>query len=154
MNVLGQIKDLLGDQSFHSWRIQELKDDMRRAFAEANGWRLTDSSFPTRVLARGKVHAGSWDAWTSLNNYGSDSFQHEFMDHREFFREKCKPYRAAAIVAHLYNDKADIHSWAEERSLVAHVPPLPKSSWYYPEVTLFVCYTRPGIVVNWLPEQL
>jgi hypothetical protein len=149
MNVIEQIKDLMSDFDFH--RIEDLKTDSRQAFANLNGWRLTNAEFTTRVLATSKVHAGSGRHWDEGRS--ADSYQHEFMDHAEFFRESAKPYRAAAIVAHLYNCEADVHSWALERGLHAHVPPRLKASWYYPGATLIVCYTRPHVIVRWLPEQ-
>jgi hypothetical protein len=73
------------------------------------------------------------------------------LDHAEYFRENEKPYRAAAIVAHLYNRNAPVDQWAHERGLTATIAP--RASWYNPGGTIMVCYTRPGADVQWPPEM-
>jgi hypothetical protein len=129
---------------------ERLRAEARRRFARLNGWREANRGFSLVVLRDHKVRdAAGFD-------YGlSGSSAHGF-DHLSFYRDAHRPYRAAAIVAHNYASDAMVdkaRAFAAERGLVAHTPPDTSASWYLPGGVRFICYTRPGIAVVWLPEQ-
>ncbi len=134
-------------------KLRELQTAVAREFASLNGWQPTRREFSLETLRDHKMHGGGgYENWRPL--------PHEFFDHPEFFRDREKPYRAAAIVAHNYPNRetsdeqaAAEQVFAAEHGLVAHHPPNPRTSWYYPGSTRLVCFTRPGIAVTWLPEQ-
>lgn len=130
-------------------QVTTLQRSLRDRFAELNGWQLTRRQFPLAVLRDNKLHGNP-----DLRFEGPVGFNHDTLDHAEYFRHTEKPYRAAAIVAHLYGAKTDeLNAYAKERGLVAHIAPSKMASWYYPGGTTMVVYVRPGTGVTWLPEQ-
>jgi hypothetical protein len=136
-------------------KLRELQTAAASKFASLNGWQTTRREFSLETLRDHKMHGGWGGNWGR-----GQQLPHEFFDHREFFRDREKPYRAAAIVAHNYpnretNDEqaAAEHAFAAEHGLVAHHPPRPRASWYYPGSARLVCYTRPGVAVTWLPGR-
>jgi hypothetical protein len=115
------------------------------AWGDLNGLLRAHSRFSYIALAGGRVRDGR----DLIEN------PQEYFDHAEFFRWPKTPYRAAAIVAHLYDTTpAKAADYATEVGLQTHVPPIPRASWYYPGRTILVCYTRPGSVpIQWLEPQ-
>jgi hypothetical protein len=125
----------------------DLKDIARREFAELNGWRICQSRFSLTALRDHKMRDGG--------DLSSDLWWSRFLDHAEFYRDRDKPYRVAAIVAQDCNNGAkQAQAFAAEHGLIVHLPPDEKTSWYMPGFTRLFCYTRPGPTVTWLPEQM
>lgn len=142
-----------GGKNHIAWRAHlEAQRAARQAFAELNGWRVSESRFPFSVLAAGRVHAGDRN-WLTKH----DPSMLPLMDHLEFFRDADPPYRAAAIVSHPYpkdvRSLADLENWAEGEGLQVERPELLIASWYWPGNTWCLCLTRPGVSVSWLAEQ-
>src|SRR6266567_9465481 len=71
-------------------KLRELQTAVAREFAHLNGWQESSREFSLATLRDHKMHGGWGGAsWREL--------PHEFFDHREFFRDREKPHRAAAI---------------------------------------------------------
>jgi hypothetical protein len=124
-------------------RHNEAQRAARCEFAKLNGWRCTTSwyGFETEVCRR-------WQ------------YDHSIIDHPLLFREIARPYRPVAIVTQPYNTKPEQLKPIRgklgapiETELVWHVPPVPLASIHYPGATFFYVLTRPGVTVQWLPEQ-
>jgi hypothetical protein len=148
---------------FGSWRANEesrrkvqLMLEAATAFGALNEWRMAPHAFSLTALRDHKVRDAQCGG--VFNGYDAG-----FVDHPQWFREIKRPYRAAAIVAHLYGPgdvsdwaasaRVDMGTWAARNGLTAHVPTDTWASWYFPGVCLLVVYTRPGVVIQWLPEQ-
>lgn len=125
--------------------IPDYKTACRLDFAAANGWRLAKHSFTLQVLERNGVFdgTGTYQDWPAL-----------VLDHAEFYR---RDRRAVAIVAHNYAGRdLQLREWLEDSglNLTLHCPSAGKrASWYYPNGTLPMCLTRPGIDVLWPTEE-
>lgn len=120
----------------------------QNAWMVLNEFQRAVRPFTLDALKRNLAHGGEGDA---------NSYDPEFMDHPEWYRSRKKPYRAAAIVAHLYGGDARVHTWADSMGLQEHLPPIPSgqsASWYWPGHTWIVCYTRPGVIVRWFKDRL
>jgi hypothetical protein len=50
--------------------------------------------------------------------------------------------------------QAGIARYCRDYSVVAHTPPLPHASFDWPTKQILVLFTKPGIQVEWLPEQI
>ena len=48
----------------------------------------------------------------------------------------------------------EAQTFASDHGLVLHTPPQIKASFSFPGACLFLCFTLPGVTVNWLPGQL
>lgn len=118
----------------------------RQWFADANGWRIAGHSFSLATLARNGVHGGC------------DYNGHNVVDHPEYYR---KDRRAVAIVGHNYHGDCGTHYGTENITrlaatygLIVHVAPAGKAaSWYYPNATMLLIITRPGIAIVWPTDE-
>jgi hypothetical protein len=67
---------------------------------------------------------------------------HDLFDHTYCYREASRPYRAAAVAAHLYNNSVDhpgdLAERAERMGLTLSWPDFP--SWWYPGRTALALY--------------
>ena len=71
--------------------------------------------------------------------------------HILWFRQSNRP---VAIVGQPYDYPgldADLERFAKR--VPVHVPPAPYASIHYPGACRFIAFTRPGVTVDWLPEQ-
>jgi hypothetical protein len=144
------------------WREEkELRAQAAKEFARLNGWKHSAADFSIEMLSEGRPRR----KWGEYFEGDRDLF-----DHPVFFRENQKPYRPAALVGQPYGMKSVCAEplIIERRSmrwdgdcyeatvlkLDRHVPPKVKASWWYPGSTAFVCVTRPGTPVQWLPDQI
>jgi hypothetical protein len=123
------------------------------AFARLNGWRfIYDKTFWYSTLARGGVHDSR-----DPRGVFEHGLHHDLFDHALYFRERDRPYRAAAIVGQPYKHVTPEAARAEAArlGLACHVPPNSLASWWVPGSTRFFCFTRPEITsVRFLPEQM
>jgi hypothetical protein len=135
--VLQDIRTAI-DMKDHRWR-SKLWNFGEQEFARLNGWRIGTSSFhPEKIGKR-----------TREIHFHRDSI----FDHNLYFREDGK---AIAIVAQPYGhvSENDAYSTARHYCLDCHIPPHPKASIYYPNECFFFVFTRPGVEVCWLREQV
>jgi hypothetical protein len=108
------------------------------AFASINGWIAGDSyCHPAMLGKRNRMP----------REYGSIP---SFYDHYFGCR---KDGKNIAIVTQPYQFSDAERSMAINRGLELHLPPDPMASIYYPGRTFFIVVTRPGVTVEWLPEQ-
>lgn len=126
---------------------REAKKELRNNWATLNNFTANRKDgkryfFSPKTLARGGIQS-------------HDYFENDisYFDHYEFFREIDKPFRAGAIVVHLYGPTNPAYSFARDVGLDVHVPPVSKASWYWPGRANIVCYTRPGRVISWFDTQ-
>jgi hypothetical protein len=100
-----------------------------------------------------KLHQKAAQHFAALNGWrlSRKSFQYttQLFDHPIFLNEATigqpypQQYRQEVGEAH-----------AAEHGLVLHIPPHPKASIHYPDGTLFLVFTKPKHVMQWLPEQV
>jgi hypothetical protein len=114
------------------------------AFAELNGWRLSEvASYGLSLLGRDRMSS----------RVRADNRECDLLDHCAWFREG---RRHVAAIGQPYLSAVDIaetRARLADRGLVLHLPPDPLASFHYPGWTLFVVVTRPGVRVRFLPEQ-
>jgi hypothetical protein len=114
------------------------------AFAKLNGWRPSEvASYGLSLLGRGSM---SWRVRAA--NHDCDLLDHcvWFREGRRYVAAVGQPYLSAV-------DIADERARLEGRGLVLRLPSDPFAPFHYPGWTLFVVVTRPGVEVQWLPEQ-
>jgi hypothetical protein len=131
-------------------RGRALQEAAARDFAALNHWRFSPRDFSIKTLIRGGARA-------TRDEYPPTLHPSELLDHAVYFRELVKPYRPAAIVGQPYESAVTVDcaiKLARSLKLVLHVPPVSTASWWFPRCTHFFCLTRPGFVVNFLPDQL
>ena len=129
-------------------QMEGLQEQAAKEFAALNGWRHTERMFSTKTLARGGTHAAPGEIPGYLD-------PHELLDHCLYFRELRQPYRPVAIVAQPYDVSVEkATEIAHALGLELHAPPNPTASWWYAGWARFFCLTRPGVVVQFLPDQL
>jgi hypothetical protein len=112
-----------------------------KAFADVNGWRVTDRGFAlTKLGLSGGREYARYSSWQDHALY----FKHD----RKNIAAVGQPYGGA------WRDRAE-----EELNTLAaggfaiHLPPQPFASLWYPGRCLFIVVTLPGVSVEWLPEQ-
>jgi hypothetical protein len=133
-------------------RLQRLHDELRHHaaddFAKLNGWKHSQTDFAPGMLVRGSTQR-------KRSEYGSEGcWLHELFDHPVYFRKTRSPYRPVAIIGQPYNtDIASAREIATQIGLTLHVPPNLTASWWFPGWARFFCCTRPGQVVQFLPDQ-
>jgi hypothetical protein len=129
-------------------RETELRDEAAKAFAKLNGWKHSDTPFAPTMLARGSTQYKRCE-------YGCNGGrEHDLFDHPLYFREPTRPYRPVAIVGQPYNtDLAKARVMATRIGLDVHAPTMLTASWWFPGWTRFLCFTRPGTTVLFLPDQ-
>lgn len=113
--------------------------------AELNGWTTGPKVRAFRLRDIGR-RSGNWPDY------------HEVLDHCCYFRGFG---RCAAILAEPYEHSVagvpmldTARALAERFGLACHVAPVPKAGIWYPGYSLAICFTAPGHVMAWLPEQL
>jgi hypothetical protein len=128
--------------------IDKRQQTAQKAFARQSGWIVTQSLIGAeRLIPREK--RGRGDTW-----WGWGRFVGAVSDHDFACREPKRPYRITAVVCQPYDDHvAAAEAVAERLGLAVHVPPDPRASIWYPGVTQFIVFTRPGVEVKWLEEQ-
>jgi hypothetical protein len=114
---------------------KDARERVVQAFAQKRGWRISRRVFTLRQMRVGAPHRSVTDFFLS-----SDP---QLFAHPYYFRHTERPYRPAAIVAHLYRSESDIPSIAAEAALLGlRAERLAFSWWYPPNGCLAVCYTR------------
>jgi hypothetical protein len=128
--------------------IEKRQQAAQKAFARRNGWIVTQSLIGAeRLIPREKRPEGTWWGWGRFVGAVSD---HDFA-----CREPKRPYRITAVVCQPYNDRvAEAEAVAERLGLAVCVPPDPRASIWHPGSTQFIVFTRPGVEVRWLKEQI
>lgn len=115
--------------------------DLRAAlaieFGRRHGWNRARSIFwNAGVLARRSTTA------SSIRTGESFGLEGDLFDHSYCYREASRPYRAAAIAAHLYNNSAskpgDLAEKANSLGLTLSWPDFP--SWWLPGSTSLALY--------------
>jgi hypothetical protein len=123
--------------------LDELQTKASARFAAEHGLVRTRKSFSLRQL-----RDGSWSTLWGMNRaedeYSTYYGDARILDHTEYYRDPHRPYRPAAIVAHLYGSsvgdvEAGCKSAAAHYNLRFVVLPW---SWYYPERCTAVAYFR------------
>lgn len=156
--LLGEIHQLIRDGSayrypVHRARMHLLQSEVRRRFAEANGWQATEAQYaPGQIARASKGRRAGEDGsatWCGL------------IDHPDCFRIGHRP---EAIASHAYATdrgvldrewlEARAGEWASQHGLRAQLPPCPlAASWYFPGGTSLVVFTREDAPpVKWLAD--
>jgi hypothetical protein len=115
----------------------ELNARLAGEFGRRHGWIRAKSTFwNPEILARRSTTASSMRSGESMG------LPHDLFDHAYCYREASRPYRAAGIAAHLYNNSAehpgDLTERAGRLGLVLSWPDFP--SWWYPGHTALALY--------------
>lgn len=129
-------------------KIEKLQDKAKKAFAAVNGWSAASTANWARKLIPPDKRDGEW--WWEWGYYvGQVISDHNFV---------CKEMgtnRVTAVVCQPYHDCLEEAKVAAERlGLEVHTPPDPRASIWYPGHTRFYVFTRPGVTVRWLKEQV
>jgi hypothetical protein len=99
-------------------------------FRRKRGWILANGEFTIEALANRSPHNGIGHHKTTLLGQHSELF-----DHFCCYREGNRPYRAAGVAAHLYNNSCDqpgnLHDLVSRLGLTLTWP-TDFSSWWYP----------------------
>lgn len=120
-------------------------------WASLNGLKRSGKHFGLVTLAHASV---------SRLQYQNDDHAWPSRDHVMMFRRKAHPSAAACITTQPYTGERpypqieELRAYLRKRDLVAHVPPNPFASFWYPGRTLFVAIVRPDTPIQWLPDQL
>lgn len=114
---------------------QAARERVVQTFADKRGWRVSRKVFTLRQMRVGAPHRSVADFFLS-----SDP---QLFAHPYYFRHAERPYRPAAIVAHLYRTETDMPDIAAEAALLGlHAERLAFSWWYPPNGCLAICYTK------------
>lgn len=121
-------------------RQTDLQRGLAEEFGRRHGWRLLRRCrFQLGQLARRSNHVTKQEAWQPV--YG----KWPLTDHAYYYREIERPWRPAAIAAHVYDGayeprQEEIAAFAAEHGLSARVVDgFP--SWWFPGRTVLVLYT-------------
>lgn len=148
--VLSDIKKLMEAMSWGERQDRVSEDELVALkkfaideFARLNGWRRSDRHHGFDVQIQHGQGAG---------------YPWNIFDHQLNFREPGRPYRPIAVVAQPYSDTMPEPVFGkmgrkESSELVWHAPPALLASIHFPGNTVFRVLTRPGVAVQWLPEQ-
>lgn len=147
-NMLNEIATLMHSdrKDFRACeKVGQLRRKVAAAWAYHNDWRCSKGFLLSRLSPT--------DNW--LTTPPSPGNWYDVLDHSQFFNQFRKP---VAIVAHVYLHTAvspvpAIAYFCQRYGLIVHVAPSLHSSWYNPDATTMLVYTRPGTTVQWLPEQ-
>ena len=133
-------------------QINKLCGAAKQAFAHLNGWVVAGTrGGAVRLIPKEKrVPTGIRYVTHEWGFYFRGISDHDFV---------CKmPGRGGEIMAVIcqpYNDHvAAAKKAAEFYSLAVHIPPNPFASIHYPGQTQFLVFTKPGVEVRWLEEQM
>jgi hypothetical protein len=124
------------------WREQNQRQRaLAVAFGELNNWRLTTREFHSCDLGTCRRN---WLGCTERALYYRDATR-----------------RNVALVVQPYIAEHCTGDWLSKlkanyaaRGLCCHAPPQVCASFWYPGWTAFLVITKPGAMVQWLPEQL
>ena len=127
-----------------AWRdLAEAQRRVKAGFAAERGWQ-PGKHFSLPRLASGMAGRSRGDMeWRAGQDVALDTLA---WDHPDFFRERCRPYRPAAAVVHVYCLRPDpAHTHADALAALHGLvfEPLPWS-WYYPGGCLAGLYRRPS----------
>jgi len=112
----------------------------QRLWAAANGFAIAKTAFSTHQLAEGRVGATAQRDWEGSTWPACPGFGYPFWDHYEWYRERARPFRPAAVIVHSYHDLDGCSVEAHTQFLIQSLP----ESWYYPGcATAFVVRRRP-----------
>jgi hypothetical protein len=137
-------------------RLVRLQDEARRRFAEARGWKRIGGRFHIDGLVRGLRHSRCGNASGSRRGRDIDvALGRPWFDHVEYY--KSLDGVCAAIVSHtyLYGDHGCENLALAQRAvdfaarigLACEVIPAAQS-WYYPDHTTMLVFSRPGPMVT------
>lgn len=130
-------------------KIEKLQEAAKKAFAAANGWAvMSTANWARKLIPPNKRGDDEW--WWEWGYYvGQVISDHNFV---------CKvigTMRVSAVICQPYHDCLEEAKAAAERlGLAVHTPPNPRASIWNPGWTRFYVFTRPGVEVHWLKEQV
>jgi hypothetical protein len=110
----------------------------KQAFADINGWILQGSHCHPEMLGKRNRMPYHYSSLPSV------------YDHIIGYR---RDGLNIAIVTQPYSFDDKERIMLTRNGLELHIPPDPKASFHYPGRTFFIVVTKPGVTVNWLPEQ-
>ena len=123
---------------------QKQKDATSRVFAYLNRWEYHPTKHPFCLHG---LHAGK------LQHCGCAEANRGVLRYPLVFTDQLK--QPAAIVGQSYsNDAAEVRRIAKQYGLEVHQPPARYASIFYPGACDFHVFSRPGTLVQWLPEQM
>jgi hypothetical protein len=127
----------------------------QKAFASLNGWIVGKSMADAEQLVpRDRRDPTKFERYYRRYLMTWQRYVGGVSDHDFLCREPVRPYQVSAVVCQPYNDHLpEAHAAAERLGLALHVPADPTASIWNPGSTQFLVFTRPGVTVNWLPEQ-
>jgi hypothetical protein len=108
-----------------------ISNNLAMEFGRRHNWKLTTKEFTVDVLAGRKHHSGNPYTTHFLGRHP------DLFDHNYCYRETIRPYRAAAVVSHLYHvDKDELSTLAAELNLAVSWPSYFPSWWLPGSTTL------------------
>jgi hypothetical protein len=132
-----------GEAHYKGW------DKLLGRWAAFNGLKRSAREVKLDALKRGLRTGGAWGEYYNWPDEGR-----ELCDHPSAFR---RDGVAAAIISEPYptNDFHALLAYADKLGLVAHSPPNPKASFWFPGWTYLVVLTMPSFgEVRWLHDQI
>jgi len=152
-------------------RHQEIEHEARQQFANANGWSF-GRGFSLRALANNMMHGG----WGGCSDSVGDHAEHYRKDRRAVALvahnypassyEDCEQFYGRVLTgteSDLAPNTSDDHYGVSgiarkvgQWGLVTHVAPAGRAaSWYYPNHSILIVVTRPGVEIIWpTPQQM
>lgn len=119
----------------------DIRSQLAAEFGRRHQWMRAKRDFSIEVLA-GRLHHSGLD-YARQASFGC---HYDLFDHPYCYRDVARPYRAAAVVAHLYNNSAEkpgnLSVLAGQLGLTVSWPDFP--SWWYPGRTHLVLVTPIG----------
>lgn len=114
---------------------------VKKSWAILNNFKRSPNGFTLSALHPGK--GARWNEYVPASS--------EYLDHAEFYHGAFGKPRV--IIAHLYGPDAirQAEIYAKKHGLIVHIPPNPTASWYRPGKCTLVCYSAPGVEVQWYP---
>lgn len=120
---------------------ESLRDFHIHSLAALNGWEVWAGTFAMHGLDVGKLNAKGWGAVGEVPG----------ADHEVFFVRNGRP---VALMVEPYGGLDKLADYAALHSLTLHTPPNPRASFWAPGGTSCGVFTRPGVGVRWLQDQL
>jgi hypothetical protein len=130
------------DSAISASEFLSLQNSLAAEFGRRRGWRLSASSFTIRALAKRQA-PGSRTI---------ESLDQDLFDHPYYYRESQRPFRAAALVAHVYDVPKTSDPVARLKAITNLATKADRlgleleatdsfPSWHYPGWTTLLIYT-------------
>jgi hypothetical protein len=133
-------------------QIDKLQDQARKAFARLNGWIVAGTrSGAVRLIPKEKRVSDKMPH----EMFGWGFYLQNISDHDFVCKVPGRGGEIMAVICQPYdNNITAAKKAAEHYGLAVHVPPNPFASFHFPGWTQFIVFTKPGLEVRWLAEQM